>query len=185
MSIMTRVIRIFRADLHGVMDQIEDKDLLLKQYLRELEIDLQHKEERVEQLSDTIRLILADRKKWRQEAENLERDIDRAIAKAKDDIARLLIRKKRARLKQSDWLTAKHESLQEEFDRLRELLDTQRLRNETLKVQVETLHVRYRPAPAGRLESSGRDSHTCSDEEIEIELRHRKEQFQENGRTPC
>ena len=33
MSIMTRFVRIFKADIHGVMDQLEDKGLLLKQYL--------------------------------------------------------------------------------------------------------------------------------------------------------
>ena len=32
MGIMTRIMRLCKADLHGVMDQLEDKELLLKQY---------------------------------------------------------------------------------------------------------------------------------------------------------
>jgi len=40
MGIMTRFTRIFKADIHGVMDQIENKELILKQGLREMEASL-------------------------------------------------------------------------------------------------------------------------------------------------
>ena len=44
MGITSRLIRIFKADIHGVMDQFEDKGLLLKQYLRDMEDALSDKE---------------------------------------------------------------------------------------------------------------------------------------------
>ena len=34
MGIMTRFMRLCKADMHGVIDRLEDKGLLLKQYLR-------------------------------------------------------------------------------------------------------------------------------------------------------
>ena len=37
MGLFSRITRLCRSDLHGVMDQLEDKNLLLKQYLREME----------------------------------------------------------------------------------------------------------------------------------------------------
>jgi len=40
MGITTRLVRIFKADLHGVMDQLEDQGLLLKQHLRDMQAAL-------------------------------------------------------------------------------------------------------------------------------------------------
>ena len=44
MGIMSRMLRLWKADLHGVMDQLEDKALVLKQYLREMEVSLKQKQ---------------------------------------------------------------------------------------------------------------------------------------------
>ena len=44
MGIASRIVKIFKADIHGVMDQLEDPGLLLKQYLREMEEALNQKE---------------------------------------------------------------------------------------------------------------------------------------------
>ena len=44
MGIMTRLIKICKADVHGVMDQLEDKALLLKQHLRDMQETLTAKE---------------------------------------------------------------------------------------------------------------------------------------------
>ena len=54
MGIMTRMLRLCKADVHGVMDQLEDKGLLLKQYLREMETSLGHKEQQVNALTQRI-----------------------------------------------------------------------------------------------------------------------------------
>ena len=37
MALMTRVARLFRADLHAVLDRIEEPEVLLRQALREME----------------------------------------------------------------------------------------------------------------------------------------------------
>ena len=63
MGIMTRIMRVWRADLHGVMDQLEDKGLLLKQYLREMEDSLQQKTARCEQLTEHCRQIRRDKER--------------------------------------------------------------------------------------------------------------------------
>ena len=40
MPLVDRVARLFRADLHAVMDRIEEPDVLLRQALREMEEEL-------------------------------------------------------------------------------------------------------------------------------------------------
>ena len=44
MSIATRFVRLWKADLHGVMESIEDKGLLLKQCLREMQDEVENRE---------------------------------------------------------------------------------------------------------------------------------------------
>ena len=46
MKILDRMGLLMRADAHGVMDQLEERSLLLKQHLREAELELDHKRAR-------------------------------------------------------------------------------------------------------------------------------------------
>jgi phage shock protein A len=94
MGVMSRLLRLCKADLHGVMDRIEDQDLLLKQYLREMEDALAADQKRLENLK--ARRTQAERTLavCRERLGALEADIALAVAKEKDDIARMLIRKK-------------------------------------------------------------------------------------------
>jgi len=175
MSIMTRVLRIFKADMHGVMDQLEDKDLLLKQYLREMETDLQRKEACLQHLTQRDRQVQADHALHTQEIEQLEQDLNLALRKEKDDIARLLIRRQRTQQKQCEYLQHKRESLQEDYTQLAQLIEDQRLRYETLKVKAEAFYTQKEHNTfAGSL-------FPIDEEEIELELMVRKEQMQEKG----
>ena len=39
MKFLDRALRMVRADAHGIMDQLEERSLLLKQHLREAELE--------------------------------------------------------------------------------------------------------------------------------------------------
>ena len=93
MSIMTRFIRLCKADIHGVMDHLEDKDLLLKQYLRDMEQGLGRKESSLEEMISSRARAQREFERYTRECEKLDRDIEAAIAKDMDDIARSLIKK--------------------------------------------------------------------------------------------
>ena len=72
MAIMTRLLRLWKADLHGVMDRMEDKGLLLKQYLREMEESLREKQARQQLLSRSLHQLEWDLEHRMQEVEKLE-----------------------------------------------------------------------------------------------------------------
>ena len=79
MSIMTRLVRLCKADLHGVMDQLEDKELLLKQYLREMELALEENRENLRQLDQASNNIRTEIVTTQQEIDKLEQDVNLAI----------------------------------------------------------------------------------------------------------
>jgi hypothetical protein len=79
MGIMSRILRLWKADLHGVMDQIEDKPLLLKQHLREMEEDLRGKEGQLGQLRQMSRQLQREAELRGQEIGQIEADLDQAL----------------------------------------------------------------------------------------------------------
>ena len=47
MALINRVARLFKADFHAVLDQIEEPELLLKQAVREMEDELAESGQRI------------------------------------------------------------------------------------------------------------------------------------------
>ncbi len=66
MALITRMTRLFTADLHAVLDRLEEPDVLLKQALREMEDDVALREQRV-------RYLEHEREESTQHAYGLER----------------------------------------------------------------------------------------------------------------
>ena len=181
MGIMTRMVRLCKADVHGVMDQLEDKGLLLRQYLREMETSLGHKEQQANALAQRIGRLTGQIARHGQEMRKLERDLVLALEKEKDDIARMLIRRRRALETESSIVKQQIEALTQEKTRLAETLSNQRLQYETLRARADA----YCSQAADRLfETASRPNaetiHSLDpgDEEIELELLARKEALQ-------
>ena len=86
MGIMTRFVRIFKADIHGVMDQLEDKGLLLKQYLRDMEAALEQKKARLQKVNVSRNQVLRERDRYHREINKLEQDLEVALKRNKDNI---------------------------------------------------------------------------------------------------
>jgi phage shock protein A len=178
MGIMSRVIRIFKADVHGVMDRLEDQELLLKQHLRDMAEALNLKEVKINKMLVSRNQAQQEHDKYQQRSQKLEQDLAVAIRKNKDEIARMLIRK----IKPLDGLREKIADrigkLDEEIASYRDNLDQQRLRYDRLKHRsIEFLN----KAPEsvwqndlGEIALIG-ESGELSEEEIELELLKRKE----------
>lgn len=184
MGILSRMLRLCKADVHGVMDQLEDKGLLLKQALREMEASLKAKENRLAQISGHCRQIERDLSLRREEVRKLEKDLDLAVSKEKDDIARMLIRKRRVLQNSCDQLTRQMASLTEEQDTVAGILNRQRLQYDQMKIKAAAFcrqaeSRRYEDFAAESVPASGWEAPT--EEEIELELLQRKEALAQGG----
>ncbi len=184
MGVFSRIFRLCKADLHGVMDQLEDKSLLLKQYLREMEENLKHKEDRLEQIEGNCRQIRRELVQREQESRKLEQDLELAVRKDKDEIARMLIRKRRTLDGGSGQLQRQLEMLMEEKSRIDETLQQQRLQYDELKIKTAAFcrqaEQKQYEAPDANL-GAAFAWQAPSDEEIELELLQRKEAARQGG----
>jgi phage shock protein A len=190
MAILSRMMRLFKADVHGVMDQLEDKGLLLKQYLREMEASLEDKAGRLKRIEQAIRQVENDLAQREGEVQKLDNDLDLAVRREKDDIARMLIRKRRSLQGSCEQLKLQLETQTRENSSLSETLARQRLQYDQLKIKVAVFRQQARPkgfddilafedivAPEGPSQAW----RTPTEEEVELELLQRKEALQEGG----
>lgn len=184
MAILSRMFRLCKADLHGVMDQLEDKQLLLKQYVREMEQSLAYKTTRQSQLDEGCQKIKRDLDRRQIEVEKIEKDLDSALRKGKDEIARMLIRKRRAQQMACDQIQRQLQVMEEESTRVGETLAKQRLQYDQLKVKAAAFG-RLAEQPFQEMDPLGASGTvawpTPSEEEIELELLQRKEALQKGG----
>ena len=178
MGIMTRVVKIFKADIHGVMDQLEDHGLLLKQHLRDMEDALNAGDTGLKRKFAARRQAQQEHDKIRQRAEALEHDLQVAVEKRKDDIARMLIKKVKPLADLSKDIAQHIKTLDEEIAALKDHLDQQHLQY----AQIKHRAIEYCRLSGPRVRrnylsdaSVGAGSAELSEEEIELELLKRKE----------
>jgi len=178
MSIMTRIVRIFKADIHGVMDQLEDKELLLKQYLRDMEAALAEKEARLRKMQTVRNQAGREHDKYILDIEKLEQDLCVAIKKDKDDIARLLIKKIKPLAGLRDDMQCHLDTLDQEIAGFKDCISRQRMQYDQLKHRSTEFFYRVEQNEWERVNSiysSANISEQFSEEEVELELLQRKE----------
>lgn len=173
MGIMTRVVRIFRADIHAVMDQLEDHSLLFKQHLRDMEDALIAGEAGLQRKVAARKQARQEHDKLLQQTELLERDLAVAIKKGKDDIARMLIKKLKPLNELRNDIAQHISALKEEIAELKDHLNRQKLKYAQIK------HRALRYCRRSRYQAPWNDVSDMpvntflgelSEEEIELEL---------------
>ena len=178
MGIMTRLIRLFKADIHGVMDQLEDKQLLLKQYLRDMEEALHQKQARLNNMLISRQQASKKCDNYKLEIEKLEQDLAVAIKKDKDMIARMLIKKLKPLTRLRDDVESHIEALDQETNYFKDNIARQRIQYEQLKHSASAYFRKTeqkeweRTAPAFILDGISQE---LSEEEVDLELLQRKE----------
>jgi len=178
MAILARIVKIFEADIHGVMDQLEDRELLLKQHLRDMEEALNRKQARLRKMKASHNQGQKDLAGYKQQWEALDHDLTVAVRKNKDDIARMLIRKMKPLENLSGELARHLKALDEEMIQFKNHLQQQRLRYEQLKNRTaEYLHkTQMQQWEKNVIDPVSDDGYgVLSDQEIELELLKRKD----------
>lgn len=182
MSILTRMIKLWKADIHGVMDQFEDKSLLMNQYLRDMEQAIEENEAGLKQKTASRSQIRDDYDKYSKEIEKIEKDLEAAIEKDKDDIAKFLIKKLKPLKTYQEDLERHAKRIDKEISVMREKLEEQKLQYDRLSLKARE-HFRNmkndgpdrQSYPFGSADINNSGYREPCEEEIEVELLRRKE----------
>jgi phage shock protein A len=166
-----RITTLLKADAHGVIESLEERALLLKQYVREAEIELHQKQARLEAVRDDEKRLREGLARYEHEIQGFDEDITLALAGGKDELARFAIRRLIPRRNEATALRAQIDQRSAEAQALAERLAAQ-------QAQFEGLRARVRAELARDRESDVVAGWPCeagvADEEVEIELMRRR-----------
>ena len=139
MALITRVSRLFRADLHAVLDHIEEPEALLRQAIREMQEVLDNDARQVKRLQLEQGQIVARQTDLEGSLGLLEEELEVCFQSNKDDLARKLIKRKLETQGFSRILARKHQALEETLRALRNRLEENRTRLEGMRQKAELL----------------------------------------------
>jgi phage shock protein A len=137
MALITRVSRLFRADLHAVLDHIEEPDILLRQAVREMEEDLARDEQRCKLLRHEHGRLAARLDETAQALAAIGEELDVCFTSGKDDLARALIRRRLEAQRFGKFLAAKRDELDAAIEALQTRIDAHRRELDAMRQKAE------------------------------------------------
>lgn len=94
MTLFTRITRLFKADVHGILDSLEDPETILKQSIREMQQVIDHSQSHLQDLNKRCDLATAAQKKLTSNRDGFEHQLDLAFADDNELLIKALLRKK-------------------------------------------------------------------------------------------
>lgn len=167
-----RIRMLLKADAHGVVESLEERSLLLKQYVREAEIELDRKRARLEAVREEEKLLCETLGRREEEVRSLDEDVTLALGSDKEELARFAIRRLLPRRHEIGTLATQIEGRAAEAVALAERVEEQQQLFETLRARVRADLARgaaaeYDPPWACEL--------GIADQEVELELLRRRQ----------
>jgi phage shock protein A len=171
-TLIDRIATLVRADAHGVLESLEERSLLLKQWVREAELELDRKRARLDALRDEEKRLGEALGRREAEVRALDDDIALALGGDKEELARFAIRRLLPRREEVKTLRAEAADRAAERETLAARIEEQAGRLADLKTRVRAELSRGGPAeePGGWLAEPA-----VADEEVELELLRRRE----------
>jgi phage shock protein A len=139
MALITRVSRLFKADLHAVLDRIEEPDVLLRQAVREMEEDVARDEQRVRLLAHEQGQLAARQAELERTLERSEEELDVCLRSDNGALARGVMRRRLEAQRAIESLAAGRASVESTLGELRSRADANRRRLEAMRQKSDAL----------------------------------------------
>jgi phage shock protein A len=139
MALITRVSRLLRADLHAVLDRMEEPEVLLRQAVREMEDELARERQAAKLMRHEHARLVARESELERTVAEIDEQLDVCFASAKDDLARTLVRRKLETQQLSRLASSRRETLGETLAALDARLTENEAQLEGMRQKVELL----------------------------------------------
>ena len=166
MALINRMSRLFTADMHAVLDRMEEPDVLLRHAVREMEEELARTEQQVK-LLEHERMRLADRQRKVQAAlVELEDQVGVAFDSANEELARKLIKRKLETARLDKHVTERRLAVDKALEDRHAQLAEQRERLDVMRQKAELLAENIHSPGAG--DEWGKTEFAVGDDEVEV-----------------
>lgn len=166
MALVTRVSRLFRADLHAVLDRVEEPEVVLRQAIREMEEELTGDEHRVKLITHEQEQLITRASDIEHSLGDIEEELDVCFASEKDDLARVLVKRRLEAERLQKHISRKHDALQQTLTGLETRLKENRTRLDSMRQKAELLSEDKTPDYAE--DAWGVPDISVQDEDVEV-----------------
>jgi phage shock protein A len=94
MSLLHRITRLFKADIHGILDALEEPDVMLKQAVREMQEEIEQSEAQLKTAGKQLERFEQKIPEQAAALARFEEQIDFCFAENNEILAKTLLRKK-------------------------------------------------------------------------------------------
>ena len=165
MALIKRISRLFTADMHAVLDQLEEPEVVLRQAIREMEEELARQAQRHKWLDREIELTATRIEEVAAACTDLDSKLDTCFEHDNETLARKLTRRKLETQKIAERLGTKRAALEDQLSEIETTIDSNRAQLDSLQQKAE-LFASERP-----VDVEGVDNHAFAcvdDDEVEI-----------------
>lgn len=180
MALINRVSRLFKADFHAVLDQIEEPEQLLRQSIRDMEDEIATAEQRLATCSQEQKALENRIAGIADSVAGADDELDLCFASGKDDLARGLVRRKLEADRITRRLTARFESNRQFIEDHGKTIDENRAALESLRQKAEVFSTRS-PSATGDVDESAWLARDLAVTDDEVEIAYLREQSERSG----
>ena len=139
MALINRMSRLFTADVHAVLDRIEEPDVLLKHAVREMEEELARSEQRVRALKHEHETLGERQRKTEACLAELSSQLDVCFASNNEELARKVLKRRLETERLERHVGERRAALDKELAALRGAVDEQREQLDVMRQKAELL----------------------------------------------
>ncbi len=173
MALINRFSRLFKADLHAVMDRIEEPTLLLKQAVREMEEDVTEDEKNLKLIRFEQEQVPVLQTEVEASLKELQLEIDLCLDSKNEKLARSVIKRKLELQQRAKRIKQKSDGLTAELEAITKRLESNRSRLIAMQQKLDILEE----------DQANRTNHSCvydseitiSEDDIEVALLREKQ----------
>jgi phage shock protein A len=169
MTLIQRMTRLFKADLHGLLDGLEDPEEVVKQTIRDMEEALEHKVQALAALHATLQRLTAEEQEVGRAAREIDHHIDLCFDAGNEALARNFVRKRLETERQARDVARAVEETQARRAALEHTMAEQREQLAAV-VQQLSLYMATRPRQASATApfTPGQSGVVLTDDEVEV-----------------
>lgn len=167
MALINRVSRLFTADLHAVLDRIEEPDALLRQAIREMEEQLASAEQRIGRLAHERDELARRRQEIDRSLADVAEQLDVCFESGEEQLARSLIRRRLESGRLAAHLENRQAANAKELDKEQAALDENARRLESMRQKAELLTDRPEDAYGSGADEAHREF-AVGEDEVEV-----------------
>ena len=139
MTLITRLSRLFRADLHALLDRLEAPDVLLQQAIRDMEGEIQLQQQEQKRRALEQQQLQRRFNDQQERLQTQETELDLCLEAGNDALTRALLRRRLEQQQMSSQLQQRLQVLAEQIHAADDALQQQHRELQSLREQAELL----------------------------------------------